>query len=69
MQHCRIRRRARRTMWWLNRLNLKILEKNAPSRDPQGADFDYRVVFNSLDLAEVKKDIEFFRVTVVENER
>ncbi len=45
------------SQWWPNRLNLKILNKNAPQIDPNDADFDYAAEFNSLDLAAVKADI------------
>ncbi|MBK9474820.1 MAG: catalase/peroxidase HPI [Tetrasphaera sp.] len=44
--------------WWPNRLNLKILGKNSPEKNPLGADFDYAKAFAALDLAEVKRDIE-----------
>nr|WP_246074782.1 catalase/peroxidase HPI [Marihabitans asiaticum] len=44
--------------WWPNRLNLKILAKNPAVANPLGEDFDYAAAFNSLDLAEVKHDIE-----------
>jgi catalase-peroxidase len=44
--------------WWPDRLNLKILAKNPPVANPLGEDFDYAAAFNSLDLAEVKRDIE-----------
>ena len=44
--------------WWPDRLNLKILAKNPAVANPLGADFDYAAAFNSLDLAEVKRDIE-----------
>ncbi|GAA4126098.1 catalase/peroxidase HPI [Nocardioides fonticola] len=43
--------------WWPEGLNLKILAKNPVVANPLGGDFDYREAFNSLDLAEVKKDI------------
>nr|WP_211212372.1 catalase/peroxidase HPI [Gryllotalpicola ginsengisoli] len=43
--------------WWPDRLNLKILAKNQPSQNPLGEDFDYAAAFQTLDLAEVKKDI------------
>jgi catalase-peroxidase len=43
--------------WWPNRLNLKILNKNAPQIDPNGAGFDYAAAFSSLDLPAVKADI------------
>jgi len=45
------------SQWWPNRLNLKILNKNAPQIDPNDGDFDYAAEFNSLDLAAVKADI------------
>jgi catalase-peroxidase len=43
--------------WWPNKLNLKILAKNPPARNPLGEDFDYAEAFGSLDLAAVKRDI------------
>ncbi|QIM17556.1 catalase/peroxidase HPI [Leucobacter coleopterorum] len=45
------------TDWWPERLNLKILAKNPAVANPQGAGFDYRAAFESLDLAAVKQDI------------
>jgi catalase-peroxidase len=44
--------------WWPDRLNLKILAKNPAVANPLGEDFDYAEAFKSLDLAQVKKDIE-----------
>src|SRR4051812_30785552 len=44
--------------WWPTRLNLRILAKNPAETDPLGEDFDYAAEFSSLDLAEVKRDIE-----------
>jgi catalase-peroxidase len=43
--------------WWPNKLNLKILAKNPDVANPMGADFNYAEEFNTLDLAEVKRDI------------
>ncbi|MCT2007417.1 catalase/peroxidase HPI [Micrococcus lylae] len=43
--------------WWKNRLNLKILAKEQPVINPHDPDFDYPAAFETLDLAEVKKDI------------
>ena len=43
--------------WWPRRLNLKILAKNPAVSNPMGEDFTYAEAFNSLDLAEVKRDI------------
>ncbi|MFP5362317.1 MAG: peroxidase family protein, partial [Thermoleophilia bacterium] len=44
--------------WWPDRLNLKILAKNPAVASPLGEDFDYAEAFESLDLAEVKREIE-----------
>ncbi len=44
--------------WWPDRLNLKILAKNPAVANPLGEDFNYAEAFESLDLAEVKRDIE-----------
>jgi len=44
--------------WWPNRLNLKILARNPAEINPYGDDFDYAAEFESLDLNEVKQDIE-----------
>ena len=44
--------------WWPTRLNLRILAKNPAEADPMGDGFDYAAEFSSLDLAEVKSDIE-----------
>jgi catalase-peroxidase len=44
--------------WWPNQLNLSVLHKNPPARDPMGAEFNYAEAFTSLDLDALKKDIE-----------
>jgi catalase-peroxidase len=44
--------------WWPNQLNLGILDRNAQQVDPRGEEFDYAEAFESLDLEEVKADIE-----------
>src|SRR3954452_25454493 len=44
--------------WWPDRLNLKILAKNPAEANPLGEDFDYAEAFKTLDLAQVKQDIE-----------
>ncbi len=49
--------------WWPQRLNLKILAKNPAEADPMGGDFDYAAAFESLDLSQVKKDIEEVLIT------
>ncbi|MDO3649554.1 catalase/peroxidase HPI [Nocardia mangyaensis] len=49
--------------WWPNQINLNILQKNQPVANPYGADFDYAAEFATLDLAEVKRDIEQIMTT------
>jgi catalase-peroxidase len=44
--------------WWPDRLNLKILAKNPAVANPNGSEFSYAKAFETLDLAEVKRDIE-----------
>ncbi|HZV10472.1 MAG TPA: catalase/peroxidase HPI, partial [Novosphingobium sp.] len=44
-------------MWWPERLDLKILNKNAPQIDPLGGVFDYPAAFAALDLKAVKADL------------
>lgn len=43
--------------WWPNQLDLKVLQENPDISNPEGADFDYKAEFSSLDLAAVKADI------------
>ncbi|HTY71356.1 MAG TPA: catalase/peroxidase HPI [Actinomycetes bacterium] len=49
--------------WWPNQLDLKVLHQNPPAGNPMGEDFDYAEEFKTLDLAEVKKDIEAVMTT------
>lgn len=44
--------------WWPNKLNLNILRQHAVESNPMGTDFDYTAEFNSLNLDEVKQDLE-----------
>src|SRR3954465_470202 len=44
--------------WGPDTLNLKNLPKNPPQANPLGEEFDYAAAFQTLDLGEVKKDIE-----------
>ncbi|HYN39425.1 MAG TPA: catalase/peroxidase HPI, partial [Rhodospirillales bacterium] len=44
-------------LWWPNRLDLSIVNKNSPLSDPMGEGFDYATEFKSLDLTAVKADI------------
>ncbi len=44
--------------WWPNQLNLKVLHQNPPNGDPMGPDFDYAAEFKTVNLDELRKDIE-----------
>ena len=49
--------------WWPNQLNLKILNQNPPEVSPMDKDFDYGAAFLTIDLAELKKDVEAVMTT------
>ncbi|MDX5339756.1 MAG: catalase/peroxidase HPI [Cyclobacteriaceae bacterium] len=44
--------------WWPNQLNLNILRQHSSLSDPMDEGFDYAKEFQSLDLKEVKAEIE-----------
>ena len=44
--------------WWPEQLDLSPLRQHGSESNPLGSDFNYAEEFASLDLAEVKKDIE-----------
>ena len=44
--------------WWPEKLNLEQLRAHDPASNPYGADFDYAKAFKSVDLKELKGDIE-----------
>ncbi len=44
--------------WWPNQLNLTILRKHPAVANPMGGDFDYAAEFTTLDLDEVRRDID-----------
>jgi catalase-peroxidase len=44
--------------WWPNQLNLKVLNQNAPQVSPMNDTFNYVEEFKSVDLEELRKDIE-----------
>ena len=58
MHHAHAQGTIKNQQWWPNQLNLKMLYQNPPSANPMGADFNYAEAFNTLDLAEVQRDIE-----------
>ncbi|MEM0928572.1 MAG: catalase/peroxidase HPI [Pseudomonadota bacterium] len=49
--------------WWPERLNLTPLRQNEAQSSPYGPDFDYQAEFLTLDLDEVKADIEALMTT------
>ncbi len=51
-------RGARNRDWWPNQLNLEVLDRDSRLRSPMGADFDYAAQFETLDLDELKRDVE-----------
>ena len=46
------------SFWWPKQLNLSPLRQHSPESNPYGADFDYGEAFLTLDIKEVKSDIE-----------
>lgn len=44
--------------WWPDKLNLDQLRAHDPSSNPFGGDFDYAKAFASVDMKELKADIE-----------
>ena len=44
--------------WWPNQLNLQMLHQNSPVTSPMEDDFDYAKEFSTIDLDELRKDIE-----------
>ena len=58
MHHSHARGTTANQRWWPNQLNLKILHQNPPESNPMGEDFNYAAAFNTVDLAELQRDIE-----------
>ena len=58
MGHSHARGTIANQQWWPNQLNLKMLHQNPPSANPIGEDFNYAEAFNTIDLAELQRDIE-----------
>jgi len=44
--------------WWPNQLSLKALRRNSPASDPMGGGFNYAEAFKSVDVEELRQDIE-----------
>ena len=58
MHHAQAQGTIANQQWWPNQLNLKMLHQNPPSSNPMGEDFNYAEAFNTLDLAELQRDVE-----------
>ena len=58
MHHAQAQGTIANQQWWPNQLNLKMLHQNPPTSNPMGEDFNYAEAFKTLDLAELKRDIE-----------
>ena len=58
MHHSDARGTIANQRWWPNQLNLKMLHQNPPASNPMGDDFNYAEAFNTIDLAELQRDIE-----------
>ena len=58
MHHSDARGTIANQRWWPNQLNLKMLHQNPPASNPMGEDFNYAEAFNTIDLAELQRDIE-----------
>ena len=58
MHHAHARGTIANQQWWPNQLNLKMLHQNPPTSNPMGEDFNYAEAFKTLDLEELKRDIE-----------
>jgi catalase-peroxidase len=62
VRHDAFRARSNRD-WWPNTLDLQVLHQNPPARNPLGPSFDYAEEFKTLDLDELKRDIEAVMTT------
>jgi catalase-peroxidase len=49
--------------WWPNQLDLSPLRKHSKKSDPMSDNFDYANEFNSLNLEDIKKDIDTLLTT------
>ena len=49
--------------WWPDQLNLKVLRHNSPLSDPMDKDFNYAEAVKTIDVEELKNDIEQIMTT------
>ncbi len=50
--------RVNNDSWWPNRLHLNILRQHSSLSNPMGNQFDYAEAFKSLNLEDIKRDLE-----------
>ena len=58
MGHSHAQGTIKNKQWWPNQLNLKMLQQNPPTSNPLGRDFTYADEFETLDLVELKQDVD-----------
>jgi catalase-peroxidase len=51
--------------WWPTQFKVDALLHNSPKSDPMGDGFDYAAEFASLDLAELKHDINVLMLSLI----
>ena len=49
--------------WWPNQLNIGILHQHSPLANPLGEEFDYKEYFKTLDVEELKRDLNRLMTT------
>ncbi|MHB0927463.1 MAG: catalase/peroxidase HPI [Candidatus Nanopelagicales bacterium] len=49
--------------WWPNQLDVNRLHRNSPAGNPMGPDFDYAAEFKSVDLVELKAELNELMTT------
>jgi catalase-peroxidase len=49
--------------WWPNQLNLRMLHRNPPAGNPMEPGFDYAAAFETIDLDELRRDVETVMTT------
>jgi catalase-peroxidase len=59
----KVRRPQSNRDWWPDQLELQVLHQHSPRANPMDPDFDYAEEFATLDLDEVKRDIEAVMTT------
>ncbi len=58
MGHSHAQGTIKNKQWWPNQLNLKMLQQNPLTSNPLGGDFNYADEFETIDLVELKQDVD-----------